>query len=166
MSYDLGQLNDLESIRACAQRYCRGVDRLDEALLKSAYWPEATDDHGAFKGNAMAFAEHCMTAHLKWRSTSHCIFNHTIELDDDGRHARGEIYNVTYLFQADQDVLDTWHGRYLDRYEKRGDEWRIIERVCVHEGTHSEAIAPMEIAAGSFRQGTFDRPSSARPVGP
>ncbi len=166
MSYDLGQLNDLENIRACAQRYCRGVDRLDEALLKSAYWPEATDDHGAFKGNAMEFAEHCMTAHLKWRSTSHCIFNHSIELDPDGRHARGEIYNVTYLFKADEDILDTWHGRYLDRYEKRGDEWRIIERVCVHEGTHSQQVAPMDIAAASFRQGDFDRPGSGRPIGP
>ena len=166
MSYDLDQLNDLENIRACAQRYCRGVDRLDEALLKSAYWPEATDDHGAFKGNAMEFAEHCMTAHLKWRSTRHCIFNHTIALEADGRHARGEIYNVTYLFQADQDVLDTWHGRYLDRYEKRGDEWRIIERVCVHEGTHSQPVAPMQIAAASFRQGDFDRPDSGRPIGP
>ncbi len=166
MAYTLEQLSDLESIRSLARRYCRGVDRLDEAEMKSAYWPDATDDHGSFVGNAWTFAEHCMTGHLKWRSTSHCIFNHQIELDPDGRHARGEIYNVTYLLQRDTDLLDTWHGRYLDVYEKRDEEWRILERVCVHEHTSTRPVSAMEIASDSFRQGSFDRPSAGRKLGP
>jgi Protein of unknown function (DUF3010) len=62
-----------------------------------------------------------MEGHLGWRSTMHCIFNHFIELDSDGIHARGELYNVTCLFRADSPILDTWHGRYLDEYEKRED---------------------------------------------
>jgi hypothetical protein len=166
MEFSPQQLSDLESIRNVAKRYCRGVDRLDEELMKSAYWPEATDDHGVFVGNAMEFSEICMVSHLKWRSTGHCIFNHYIELDDDGEHAHGEAYNITYLFQKDEDILDTWYGRYLDVYEKRGDEWRIIERTCVNEGTTSEPITPMEIDAHKFRQGSFDRPSSGRTPGP
>ncbi|MCZ6656904.1 MAG: nuclear transport factor 2 family protein [Gammaproteobacteria bacterium] len=166
MAYTVEQLSDIECIRDAAQRYCRGVDRLDAELMKSAYWPEATDDHGVFVGNAMQFVEMCMVAHLPWRSTSHCILNHTIELDQNGTRARGEIYNVTYLFQKDADVLDTWHGRYLDVYEKRHDEWRILDRVCVHEGTATEPIKPMDIDASSFRQGSFDRPSTGRVVGP
>ena len=105
-----------------------------------------------------------MTAHIRWRSTHHCVLNHAIELDSDGTHARGEIYNVTYLFHAD-DSLDTWHGRYLDLYEKRQDEWRILNRICVHEGTHHTATVPMEIDASAFTQGNFDR-SISRPLGP
>ena len=164
MAYTPEQLSDLECIRDAAKRYCRGVDRLDEALMKSAYWPEATDDHGVFVGNAMEFAEMCMVSHLRWRSTSHCIFNHSIELDPDGIHARGEAYNVTFLFQDGADVLDTWYGRYLDVYEKRGDEWRILERVCVHEGTTTGPVS--KIDAEKFRHGSFDRPSSGRRIGP
>ena len=152
MTYSAEQLSDLQLIQDCALRYCRGVDRLDVDLMKSAYWPDATDDHGVFVGNAMEFADMCMQAHLKWRSTNHCIMNHTIELDEDAIHARGEIYNVTYLFQDTADVLDTWHGRYLDLYQKRDGEWRIQERVCVHEGTHSEQVTSMNIAADTFRQ--------------
>ena len=57
-------------------------------------------------------------------------------------------------------------GRYLDVMEKRGDEWRILERVCVHEHTHSQAVDPMQIDAEKFRQGNFDRPAEQRPVGP
>ena len=166
MSYTPDQLSDIQCIRDVVSRYCRGVDRLDEALMKSAYWPEASDDHGVFVGNAMEFVEMCMVAHLKWRSTNHCVLNHTIELDPDASHARGESYNVTYLFQDDADVLDTWYGRYLDVYEKRGDEWRILERVCVHEGTTTEPVTQMDIDAPKFRPGSFDRPSAGRAVGP
>ena len=166
MAYTIEQLSDIECIRDATKRYCRGVDRLDEDLMKSAYWPEATDDHGVFVGNAMEFSEMCMVSHLRWRSTNHCIFNHTVELDPDGIHARGEAYNVTYLFQKDADVLDTWHGRYLDVYEKRGEEWRIVDRVCVHEATTTAPISKMGIDAPSFRQGSFDRPSTGRAVGP
>ena len=157
MSYTPEQLCDIEAIKDVAKRYSQGVDRLDVERLKSAYWPDATDEHGSFVGNAHQFAEYCMTGHLKWRSTSHCSVNHARELNPDGLNATGEVYNVSYLFQKDVNVLDTWHGRYLDQYEKRENEWRIILRVCVHEGTKTEPIAPMELSTESFRQGTSDR---------
>ena len=166
MPYTLKQLSDIECIRELARRYCRGVDRLDETLLKSAYWPDATDEHGTFSGNAHEFAEHCMVAHQVWRWTQHCIFNHSIELAEDGLNATGELYNVSYLYRRDEDVLDTWHGRYLDHYQKRGGIWRILERVCVHEGSSSADALPMPISADAFRQGDFDRGLTGRPVGP
>ena len=157
MSYTAKQLCDIEAIKDVAKRYSQGIDRLDVEKLKSAYWPDATDEHGSFVGNGHQFAAYCMTGHLKWRSTSHCIFNHFIELNPDGLTATGEVYNVSYLFQKDANVLDTWHGRYLDQYEKRESECRMIHRVCVHEGTKTESIVPMELNAESFRQGTSDR---------
>jgi hypothetical protein len=159
-------MSDREDIRDCALRYCRGVDRLDEALMKSAYWPEATDDHGNFVGNAHEFAAYCMPAHLRWKWTMHSIYNHSIELDPDGTHARGELYNITNLCRADTGHIDVWYGRYLDRYEKRGDEWRIIERVCVHAGDGTSLLEPMPIDSSKYRDASFDRPSSGRPIGP
>jgi len=135
--------------------------------MKSAYWPEATDDHGAFVGNAHQFVDHCMASHQRWSFTMHTIQNHTVELDDDGTHARGEAYNVSWLQRADTGELDLWFGRYLDRYERRGTEWRIIERVCVREGDRTLPTGvPMAIAADVFRQGSFDRGAAGRPLGP
>jgi len=166
MGYSVEQLSDLEAIRDVAMRYAHGVDRLDAEWMKSAYWPDATDNHGVFEGNAWEFVDFCMKSHTHWRSTLHCNYNHQIALDDDSVHASGEIYNVSYLFRADTGALDTWFGRYLDQYEKRDGEWRILQRVCVHEGSTTGESKPMPIDAESFRPGAFDRPSRGRPLGP
>ena len=166
MDYTLQQLSDREQIRDVAMRYCRGVDRLDPDCMKSAYWPEAIDEHGNFVGNAHEFSDYCMTAHLRWRWTMHSIFTHQIDLDADGVHARGEIYNITNLCRADTGAIDTWYGRYLDRYEKRGSEWRIIHRVCVHHGTTVTEAPPMPMDTAKYRDGSLDRPAGGRPIGP
>lgn len=161
------QLRATEACRDAARRYSRGVDRLDRDEMRSAYWPEAIDEHGRFVGNAWEFVDYCMTGHDTWLSTMHLIANHTVELDDDGAHARGEVYNVSILRRADEDLLDIWVGRYLDTYERRGEEWRILHRVCVHEHDLTlDAATPMPISAAAFLQGSFDRPADGRPLGP
>ncbi len=161
------ELRSREAIREVANRYSHGVDRLDGDWMKSAYWPDAIDDHGVFVGNAWDFVDRCMGSHERFRWTMHSTRNHQIDFDDDGVHARGELYNLTYLCRADIDTFETWHGRYLDRYERRGDEWRIIHRVCVHEGSSTRPIgAAMPIDAAAFRQGSFDRQSAGRAIGP
>jgi hypothetical protein len=177
------ELADREAIREVVNRYVRGVDRLDADCMRSAYWPDAIDDHGVFVGNAWEFVDRVMATHGRWRATLHTTTNHMIELDPGGTTARGECYNVTYLIPEPSEPagseageghdwpgpssVETWFGRYLDKYEKRDGEWRIIHRVCVHEATASVAVpGPMDIPADKFRQGTFDRPAAGRPIGP
>ncbi len=155
-----------EACRDAARRYSRGVDRLDRETMRSAYWPDAIDEHGSYVGNAWEFCDHVVGSHDRWAFTMHAIFNHLVEVDDDD-HARGEAYNVSYLRRVDEGLLDVWFGRYLDRYERREGEWRIAHRVCVHEGDMTvDASTPMPIVADTFRQGGFDRPAAGRPIGP
>ncbi len=153
-----------DQIKQIAARYSRGVDRLDLATMQSAYWPEAIDDHGVFVGNAMEFCERVVSTHARFESTMHCVMNHWIDVVDDIT-AHGEVYNVTYLRSIVDGVamLDTWWGRYVDRYECRSGEWRIIHRICVHEGTERHEVATtMPIDAATFRQGTADRGNAFR----
>jgi SnoaL-like domain len=157
------QLADLAAVRDCALRYSHGIDRLDPDVMRSAYWPDAVDDHGTFVGNAWEFVDRCMRSHGRWRSTLHCVLNHWVELDGPTT-ARGEVYNVTYLFPPEGEP-SLWVGRYLDRYEQRSGEWRILRRTCVHEGTTTLAASPMAIEAGRFRSGDVDRATPGRPVG-
>ena len=164
MRVDPDRLADREAIREVAAAYARGVDRLDVDLMKSAYWPDATDDHGRFVGNGWEFAERVVGTHGRWAATMHCTMNHAIEFDD-ADHARGEVYNITYLVPPDGGPWSVWLGRYLDRYEQRDDEWRIVHRVCVHEATTTIEHAPMAGDMSGFRTGSADRPAPGRPLG-
>ena len=44
-----------EAIRDCLYRYCRGIDRRDADILRTAYWPDANDTHLSFKCNIEEF---------------------------------------------------------------------------------------------------------------
>ena len=167
MSITIEQLLAIEACREAARRYSYGIDRLDGEVMKSAYWPDAIDDHGVFVGNAWEFCDRVVGSHDRFSWTMHNIFNHRVEVEADGMHARGESYNVVHLFKEAERNLATWYGRYLDVYERRGVEWRIQHRVCVHHGDTSEHVPnTMGIDSGKFRPGSFDRPANQRPIGP
>jgi hypothetical protein len=127
-----GELADREAIRDCLLRYCRAVDRRDERLLTSVYWPEAADDHLFFKGTAAQFIPWAMQLLAGMAQTMHLLGNMLIDIELPS--ARVETYFVAYHKRdgaAGGLVDNTMGGRYLDRLEKRDDEWRIAERVLV-----------------------------------
>lgn len=132
---------DRADIRAALLRYTRGVDRHDRALMLSAYWPEAYDEHGVAEGEAADFVDWALGWHSEFQTKhQHIIANCTIELDGDTAH--GETYYV-FWGQNNQGPPTLAFGRYVDRFERRGGEWRIAHRVCVNE--YSGAFTPVDI---------------------
>lgn len=115
-------------------RYCHGIDRCDPDTLKSAYWPDATETHGTFNGNAWEFVDF-ITNNMRGGTlrSMQKIGNALIEIDADGCHGRGETYVVGYMDVKTEDGIceRTVGGRYLDRFERRNGEWRIIDRLYV-----------------------------------
>ena len=73
---------DKEEIRDVLMRYGRGVDRLDEDLIRSCYHDDSFDDHGHWKGNGQDFAAFIVES-LRERShhTTHAVANVLIEID-------------------------------------------------------------------------------------
>jgi hypothetical protein len=128
----LQDLLDREAIRECLHRYCRGIDRADEAALRSAYWPDATDDHGAYKGSAAGFIEQALPKLRAGGRYVHAICNTGIELH--GTQAAVESYFLAWQVAASSPTRETFlAGRYLDRFESRGGEWRIAARTVVYD---------------------------------
>ncbi len=109
-------------------RYMRGLDRLDETLLKSVFWEDAWCDYGFTAGPAADFAGFCMDA-LKDHAANHHMVGNTL-FDIEGDAAFGEVYfNAYHKVQGEagwEDVIIA--GRYLDRYERRGGVWKFAYR--------------------------------------
>lgn len=125
------ELADREAIRECLYRYARGVDRLDAEMIRSAYWPDCDDQHLAFRGNAEEFIDWAFPIMGQMDQTLHMIGNILIAIE--GHQASVEAYFYGYhritVDGVKQDVIGA--GRYLDRFEMRGDEWRIAERLVM-----------------------------------
>lgn len=153
-----------DAIRDVLMRYCRGVDRCDAELLKSCYHPDSRDDHGHWKGNGHDFADFIIgSIRERAHHTTHSVANVLIELDpDDPATARVESYAVAYLRRTDDtgaEWLDVFSGRYLDRFEKRDQSWRIAERVVVHDwstSTRFDAAISFPLPMDGFTQGRRD----------
>ncbi len=108
--------------------YMRGLDRLDEPLLVSVFFPDAWCDYGFTQGAPEEFARFAITALQAHASNQHMIGNVLIELEGD--EAFGEVYfNAYHKVMGEAGFEDvTIAGRYLDRYERRAGIWRIAYR--------------------------------------
>jgi hypothetical protein len=131
----LQALLDKQAIREVVYRYCRGIDRYDLELVRSCYHPGATDDHGSFSGPVDEFLLWVDRLLSRYTLTMHLVGNVLIELDESGDTAACETYGVS-LHKSDdpKPYMNLATGfRYLDRFERRDDEWRIAERTAVGE---------------------------------
>ena len=128
-------LLDREAIRDCIYRYCRGIDRADEAALRSSYWPDAHDRHGAYVGPAEGFIEMAKGVFKTNPRNIHQVSNILIEMQGPNQ-AAVETYFTALQRAPDRGGVERQVllcGRYCDRFEKRGDEWRVADRTVVYD---------------------------------
>lgn len=160
----LERLESRQAIHDVLMRYCRAVDRLDVALLRSCYHEGSWDDHGHYKGAGHEFAAFIVGS-LAQRAhhTTHAVANVLIEMDAEHRDlARAESYALAHLRRTDPsglEWLDGFSGRYLDRFERRNGTWRISERVVVHDWSVSTVLDPataFPLPMDGFTQGRRD----------
>jgi hypothetical protein len=131
----LTELLDREAIRDCIYRYCRGIDRADEAALRSSYWPDAQDRHGAYSGPVEGFIEWAKTVWKTKPRNVHQVSNILIEFRDTS-HAVVETYFNALQRGAGADGIVRQvllAGRYCDLFEKRGSEWRVARRTVAYD---------------------------------
>ena len=153
----MDELLDREEIRDVLLRYCRGVDRCDEELVRSVYHEDATDDHGTFKGSGHEFASVVVPMlRAQWRSTVHALHNVSIDLDGDAAFVESG-FVATHRSLTDQDPTDfVFGGRYIDRFECRDGVWKIASRLVVHDWSRLEPVGT-ELDLSMFEQGRQDQ---------
>lgn len=135
----VAELWDREQIRQCLHRYARGIDRLDHALILSAFHPDFLDEHGKFVGTGEEFADWAIEMHARLQlSHQHCLLNHHCEIDGSTAHA--ETYFMFVAMNRQGRPLTIGGGRYIDRLEKRGGEWRIAARLTLRDWSDLDEV--------------------------
>jgi ketosteroid isomerase-like protein len=130
---DVQRLLDRQAISDCVHRYARGLDRHDDEMIASVYFEDAVDQHGDFTGGPREFIDWANDLHERsFRGHQHHITTQTVEIDGDVAHA--ESYVICVLTRkGGGEISDIAGGRYLDRLECRGGEWRIAARKVIVE---------------------------------
>ena len=127
-----------QEIKDLVARYMRGLDRLDRTLLRSTFHDDATTDYGFFKGGPDEFADMAYGA-LKDHLANHHMIGQVL-IDVEGDVAFGEVYFQAFhrivTDGAERDLFIS--GRYVDRYEKRRDEWKIAFRSEVNDWARND----------------------------
>ena len=151
----LQRLLDESAIRNAMYRYARGVDRREWDLVRSAFHPDAWDDHGAYRGGVDGLIEWVSRRHAAIDQSMHFLGNCLVEFADADT-ALVETYYSAFLRlgpeaqesrsmllgegagsgSADLTVL----GRYIDRFERRSGDWRIAKRISLYEAIRTEAV--------------------------
>jgi hypothetical protein len=152
-------LLDKQSIYEALMRYCRGVDRCDEELMRSIFHEDAR----AFNTPAWEFVKHFVPDNKSATTfTMHAIQNFTVDVIGD--RAFSEAYFLTYVGR-DKDgteVIDVFCGRYVDRWERRDQEWRVAHRDVVHEWSRGDAFGHEPFPVPPSEDGTFLAPVRGR----
>lgn len=148
---DLESIAAREEIRDVLVKYCRGIDRCDQELIRSVYHPDGLDDHGYWTGLGTDFAEMIVVRLRRlYRRTTHRITNTLIELN--GEFAKSECYVMATLLRlesaADGRTVDTVAARYVDTLHKRSGVWAISSRKVIMDWTRTEMWNADEASAG------------------
>jgi hypothetical protein len=127
----------------------RGIDRVDETMLRSAFHPEATVDMGPglFQGTSGDYVHWIVGVLAQIRESHHMITN--VRVAFEGDTALVESYCHAH-FRLDKPTgrEDVFLGsRYLDRLERKpagvAGVWKIIHRKQIIDWTRTEAVSDL-----------------------
>jgi hypothetical protein len=130
---ELTALIERERIRECIVRLARGEDRRDAALITASYWPDSTTDYGVFAGSFDKYLEWVIPGSPAIPVTQHILGQSMIELAGDTARVETHVTSYHRVNMGTEERDTVIGGRYLDRLEKRGGEWRIAERTMLYD---------------------------------
>jgi len=157
--YSPERMADRMAITDTMYLWCRSIDRLDMAGIRNVFHPDATDNHGAFKGDVDGLVGWVTERHKTIPFSMHQISNILIEFASDDvalvetyawcvqrypPEARASLAQVTGGQGGDAagsvDAMSC--VRYVDRFERREGTWRIARRTVVMDWKTMVDVAP------------------------
>lgn len=145
-----------EALHELEMAYCRGVDRRDPNLMRSIYFEDAIEEHGAmFKGRSHDFVDWVFGELLgRYESTAHYVLNEWYKVDGD--YAEGETHRISYhRFPPPQRREVVAACRTFNRYACRDGVWKITYRSVARDWITERPVDD------ALYEGSFAMPLSA-----
>ena len=152
---ELKALLEREKIRDCIACLARGEDRRDAQLISACYWPDSTTDYGVFAGSFDQYLAWVVPGSPAIPVTQHVLGQTVVNLDGDRALAETHVNSYHRINMGEQERDTVVGGRYLDRMEKRGGEWRIAQRTMLYDWFHDFGVS------ADWSQGLMGMPFSA-----
>ena len=132
-SDELSAIVARENIRDCLAQLARGEDRRDAALISGCFWSDAAVEFGIFAGTFDDYLAWVTPGAPSIPVTLHTLGQSLIELSGDTAAVETHVnaYHRIDFGEAEHDVF--FGGRYLDRMERRGGQWRIAHRTMLYD---------------------------------
>jgi hypothetical protein len=130
---ELRGLLEREQIRDCIARLARGEDRRNAQLISACYWPDSTSDYGVFSGTFDEYLAWVVPGSPAIPVTQHVLGQSVIELQGEAARAETQVISYHRVKTGTEERDTIIGGRYLDRMEKRGGEWRIAQRTMLYD---------------------------------
>ena len=151
MDARLAHAADELEIRRVLARYCRGLDRLDEKLAESVFWPAEASRvacEGVFDGTARDWIAFALDHGRKDLTTAHMLQQSLVEIDGDAAEVE-TYFTIRYVHEEDDGItVMIVVGRYADVFEKRRGAWKITRRAIILDAPrHFERHTPSDSGA-------------------
>ncbi|QLQ09760.1 MAG: nuclear transport factor 2 family protein [Nocardioidaceae bacterium] len=154
MSDRAAELTAKQEIYEVVLRYCRGVDRGDLAIVRSAYHDDAIEHHSGFEGGIEEYLVWLQSAIAEYDGMMHLIGNHLATIDGDRAVAETYGLGIHWGGEPDDDRNFTSGVRFIDYLECREGRWGIVERWAVRDWRRSDV--GMRMPLGSSHPGSRD----------
>lgn len=134
-------LMDRQQIADTLQKYIRGIDRHDKDLARSAFWPDGRINMGGSGPQAVdEYVNHEERLLATYLSHQHHITGQTVEIRGNTAHVESYVLFLALPHNV-AEMTELGSGRYIERWEKRKGEWKILVREYVHDLTvHTETV--------------------------
>jgi 3-phenylpropionate/cinnamic acid dioxygenase small subunit len=120
---------DRDAIADVLVRYATGIDTKDWPLFRTCFTPDVHADYGDIGvwDGVDAITAYMDETHVAMPDTKHMLTNIAIELDGDTATTSTYVHAVLVVSREPETSVDAF-GRYVDRFVRTGDGWRIRER--------------------------------------
>ena len=119
--------------------------------LLATFAPEGQISVSWFRGAFREFVDHCRRSFEAGQRSKHHILPSTVRTKGERAAAETNIVIMVRQKIGGVAVDMTSYARFLDRLERRGDRWVILERAAIYEQDRLDPVEPSEAFDRLFR---------------